>query len=150
MFYEELIKEIKKENNLNGYNKIFDEVKKIFNVEIEDVVFWKKVWFYSGQGIEDDGEHIVFLIFISFLKKRIYVVKVYFDEYDEIKIHLISLSEFIIKKEEKFYLEILGIKLYFVESGNKIEITNGKEVFIQEIKEEIEKGLNELRDLNFH
>lgn len=149
MLYEALIEEIKKENNLIGYNKVFDEIKGIFNVEIEDVVFWKKVWYYSGLGIEDNGEHIVFLIFISFLKKKIYVVKFYFEKNDKINVHLISLSELVIKKGENFYLDVLSMKIYFVESGNQIEITDRKEVFIQEIKEEIEKGLNELTKFNF-
>lgn len=149
MLYETLIEEIKKENNLIGYNKVFDEIKGIFNVEIEDVVFWKKVWYYSGLGIEDNGEHIVFLIFISFLKKKIYVVKFYFEKNDKINVHLISLSELVIKKGENFYLDVLSMKIYFVESGNQIEITDKKEVFIQEIKEEIEKGLNELTKFNF-
>lgn len=149
MLYEALIEEIKKENNLIGYNKVFDEIKGIFNVEIEDVVFWKKVWYYSGLGIEDNGEHIVFLIFISFLKKKVYVVKFYFEKNDKINVHLISLSELVIKKGENFYLDVLSMKIYFVESGNQIEITDRKEVFIQEIKEEIEKGLNELTKFNF-
>ncbi|MEM1668038.1 MAG: hypothetical protein QXM53_05220 [Thermofilaceae archaeon] len=149
MLYETLIEEIKKENNLIGYNKVFDEIKGIFNVEIEDVVFWKKVWYYSGLGIEDNGEHIVFLIFISFLKKKVYVVKFYFEKNDKINVHLISLSELVIKKGENFYLDVLSMRIYFVESGNQIEITDRKEVFIQEIKEEIEKGLNELTKFNF-
>lgn len=150
MINEELILELKKENNLTCYNKVFDEVKSLFNVNVEEAVFWKKIWFYSGKGIEDEGEHIVFLVFVSFLKKRIYLIKIYFEGYKEIKIHLVSFSEFVIKRGEKLYSEILTMKLYFVESGNKVEIENGKEIFIQEIKEEIEKSLNEMKEINFY
>lgn len=149
MIDKELILELRKENNLTCYNKVFDEVKNLFNVNVEEAVFWKKIWFYSGKGIEDEGEHIVFLVFVSFLKKRIYLIKIYFEGYKEIKIYLVSFSEFVVKRCERFYLEILTLKLYFVESKNKVEIENGKEIFIQEIKEEIEKSLNE-KEINFH